>query len=56
MYPFLPRINDKIENKDGDSIVIDRAIVKEGDSGFLKLYLKRTDGGEKWDTKMELPM
>jgi hypothetical protein len=56
MYPFLPRINDKIENKDGDSIVIDRAIVKEGDSGFLKLYLKRTDGGEKWSTKIELPM
>jgi len=53
----LPRINDKIENKDeGDSIVTDRAIVKEGDVSFLKLYLKRIDSDEVWDTKMELPM
>ncbi len=56
-YPFLPRTDDKIENKEtGDSIVIDRAIVKDGDVSFLKLYLRRIDSGELWDTKIELPM
>ncbi len=56
-YPFLPRINDKIENKEeGDSIVTDRSIVKEGDVSFLKLYLKHLDSDEVWNTKMELPM
>lgn len=57
MYPFLPRINDKIENQlQGNSIVIDRDIVKEGDTGYLKLILKRNNSGEQWETKMELPM
>ena len=57
LYPFLPRINDKIENKiKGESIVIDRVVVKEGDSSFLKLFMKNIENNDEWDTKMELPM
>jgi hypothetical protein len=56
-YPFLPRINDRIENSEkGDSIVTDRSICKTGDVRFLKLFLKSVNSKEVWNTKMELPM
>ena len=42
-YPFLPRVSDEIfrdeQSKNGDSIIIDRMIVKEGDHSFLRVIL-----------------
>lgn len=58
-YPFLPRIEDIIyenaEKREGESIVVDRDIEKEGDSKFMKLKLSKTENGEVWETKFELP-
>lgn len=53
MYPFLPRLNDKIDGK--DDIIIDRAIIKDGDSSFLKIVLENPSTKEKWNTSFELP-
>ncbi|MCB9195514.1 MAG: hypothetical protein H6598_04755 [Flavobacteriales bacterium] len=57
LYPFLPRIGDKIEdNGIADSTVVDRAIEKRGDDKFLKLMLEKIDSGNRWETSIELPV
>ncbi|MCB9223131.1 MAG: hypothetical protein H6582_03055 [Crocinitomicaceae bacterium] len=56
LYPFLPRIEDAIEdNGVPESIVKDRKIVKEGDFSFLELTLERISNKQEWTTKFELP-
>lgn len=57
VYPFLPRIGDKLEDKGAvDSYVVDRAITKEGDNKSLKMTLEKSDSKEKWETSIELPV
>ena len=59
-YPFLPRLEDVIfedaENKKGESIVIDRSRIAEGETPFMKIKLKKIDSKEIWETKFELPI
>ncbi len=58
-YPFLPRLGDVIfedvENKKGESTIMDRALIKEGDDSFMRIKLEKIDSKEKWETKFELP-
>lgn len=57
VYPFLPRLGDKIEEEGKEhSVIIDRALKKEGDNNFLKLKLEKVDSKEKWETQMEVPI
>lgn len=57
LYPFLPRLGDELKKEnDTDSKIIDRAILKEGDTSFLKIILENNISKEKWDTKFELPL
>ena len=57
LYPFLPRVGDKIENPDEpESLVVDRALSKDGDHNFLNLTLEKVETKEKWETKFELPV
>lgn len=57
LYPFLPRLGDKLKNGiNPDSVIIDRMVIKEGDNNFLKIILENTKSKEKWDTKIELPI
>ncbi len=57
LYPFLPRLGDKLQQeKDAESIVVDRAIVKENDHSFLNLKLENRQTGGTWETQMELPL
>jgi len=57
IYPFLPRTGDLLKNgTETDSQVIDRTIIKEGDTSFLKLKMKKSDSEEVWDTQIELPI
>ena len=57
MYPFLPRLGDKLQKEgDTDSVVIDRALLKEGDHSYLKINLENLETKEKWDTKFDLPV
>jgi len=57
-YPFLPRVDDEIRNNEEDvllSKIIDRALVKEGDTKFLKVKLENSSDQQVWETKFELP-
>jgi hypothetical protein len=58
-YPFLPRLNDiiyeDVENKTGESIIIDRSKINEGDFNFMKIKLEKIDSKDIWETKFELP-
>lgn len=59
-YPFLLRIDDKIEAKNEneqveESIVVDRLIIKKGDHTFLKVVLRNLSSNLKWEAKFELP-
>lgn len=58
-YPFLPRVGDMIfenaENQTGKSVVLSRAIKKEGDQSFMSVKLEKNDSGENWTTTFELP-
>lgn len=57
-YPFLPRVDDEIRNNEEDvllSKIIDRALVKEGDTKFLKVKLENISDQQVWETKFELP-
>lgn len=57
MYPFLPRLGDKLQKEnDSDSVIIDRALLKEGDQSYLKINLENIDTKEKWETKFDLPV
>lgn len=60
LYPFLPRMGDKISNEaqtngNGESEVIDRSLVKEGDLSYLRVKLKSVQSSKIWETKFELP-
>jgi len=58
-YPFLPRVDDEIRNNEEDvllSKIIDRALVKEGDTKFLKVKLENISDQQVWETKFELPL
>jgi len=57
MYPFLPRLGDKIKKEnETDSVIIDRALLKEGDHSYLKINLENMETKEKWETKFDLPV
>ena len=57
LYPFLPRIGDKIENTgEPESVVVDRVLLKDGDHSFMKIVLEKVGSKEKWETKFELPI
>lgn len=58
-YPFLPRLNDEIfanENHELKSIIIDRALLKEGDDSYLKVKAEELISKKVWETKFELPL
>lgn len=58
-YPFLPRVDDEIRNNEEDtqvSKIIDRIILKEGDTKFLKVRLENVNDQQVWETKFELPL
>ncbi|PCJ27902.1 MAG: hypothetical protein COA97_02930 [Flavobacteriales bacterium] len=58
-YPFLPRLGDVIfedvENKTGESTVVDRSKLVEEDTPFMVVVLEKIDSNEKWETKFQLP-
>jgi hypothetical protein len=58
-YPFLPRVDDSIyedaETMSGQSTIVFRTIIKEGDHSFMLVKMKKADTGEKWETQFELP-
>jgi len=57
LYPFLPRLGDKLQKEnDTDSLVVDRAMLKDGDHSYLKVSLENIETKEKWDTKFDLPV
>lgn len=58
-YPFLPRVDDEIRNNEEDaqlSKIIDRILIKEGDTKFLKVKLENSSDQQVWETKFELPL
>ncbi len=58
-YPFLPRLGDVIfedvENKKGESTVVDRSKINEDDNSFMKIKLQNINTQENWETKFSLP-
>lgn len=59
-FPFLLRLNDTVKVKDvnehiAESIVIERELIKEGDTVYLFVRLRNLASGMEWDTKFELP-
>ena len=58
-YPFLPRIDDTlfedVENKKGESIVIDRSKIEEDDNPFMKIKAQKIESKEQWETTFQLP-
>jgi len=57
LYPFLPRLGDKLQKEnDTDSVVIDRALLKDGDHSYLKVSLENIESKEKWETEFDLPV
>lgn len=57
LFPFLPRINDVLKDKDqAQNTVIDRHIKKEKDISFLHLMCVNKETDKKWETSIELPM
>ncbi len=59
-YPFLPRLGDEITNKENDiqviSRIIDRSILKDIDTPYLKLKLEKNISKDIWETRFELPL
>ncbi len=56
-YPFLPRLGDPLQKDNKiDSKIIDRAIIKEGDTSYLLIKLEQLETKKQWETKMELPL
>ena len=57
LYQFLPRLGDSLSNDDGEeSEIVDRSIVKEGDTNLLKVVCTKRNDGEKWSTTFALPI
>ena len=56
LYPFLPRIGDKLKDHSGiESEVVDRHIIKEEDNSHLKITCKKLENDDTWSTTFELP-
>jgi len=56
LYPFLPRLDDKIKSDSGaDSKIIDRELTKESDHSFMKVKMKDLNSDTESETKFELP-
>jgi len=60
LYPFLPRLGDRIRVKDipdteAESLVIAREYVKRDDHAFLRVQLRNEATGKEWETEFELP-
>ncbi|NOQ72848.1 MAG: hypothetical protein GQ574_12630 [Crocinitomix sp.] len=57
-YPFLPRLGDQLKDpqQEGDSNVVDRIMLKEGDTSYLKVVLENSISKTPWETKFELPL
>lgn len=59
LYPFMPRLGDKINKKEGpneiESVVISRVIENNKDEKYLKVTLETIETKDNWDTKFELP-
>lgn len=56
LYPFLPRLDDQIKDKDNKmGHIVSRHIEKNGDKSFLKVKLKNEDESI-WETSFELPL
>ena len=56
-YPFMPRLDDVVEDKEkGASVIIERTLdIKENEKKFLKLKLKSQKSAHEWETEFELP-
>ncbi len=59
LYPFLPRLGDKIMDsgpgQKEESKIIDRYIYTEDGNAYLKVRLEKSGNHEQWDKKFELP-
>lgn len=56
LYPFLPRLGDKLKDaEENESEITDRNILKENDTDFLKITCRRLSNNEIWSTSFELP-
>ena len=57
LYPFLPRLDDKLNDDNGqESVIVDRSIYKEADTSFLRVSCENKQTGDKWKTSFELPI
>ncbi|MBD81481.1 MAG: hypothetical protein CL840_21360 [Crocinitomicaceae bacterium] len=60
LYPFLPRMGDKIyedaQNEVGLSEVVDRMMFKEKDHSYFKIKLKKEEDQQVWETEFALPV
>ncbi len=56
LYPFLPRLGDKIKaNDNSESVISGRVIKKENDKKYLRLSCTKLLTDIKWETSIELP-
>jgi len=57
LYPFLPRIEDALNDENGiASTIVDRVLIKEKDLNFLQVSCERNESKEKWKTSFQLPI
>lgn len=55
LYPFLPKIGDQLSDEHQlESEIIDRMLIKEGDTSFLKVHCRRKSDNSNWNTSFEL--
>lgn len=56
LYPFLPRLGDKLNDHEQiESTITDRVIRKDEDTNFLHLTCVNSQTNTKWETSFELP-
>lgn len=59
-YPFLPRLNDEISSSNDDvsekSKVIDRVLINQEETPYLKVKLEKIDSKEIWETQFQIPL
>ena len=56
LYPFMPRIGDRVKDQSKEGIVSDRHINKENDTKFLKVKFESINDDTFWETSFELPL
>lgn len=56
LYPFMPRVGDKVKDQNKEGIVSDRHIYKDNDKKFLKVKFESIDDDDSWETSFELPL